>query len=113
MRLTIPGLKTRGGMNAREHYHARARRVRSERDTVGWYLRGHQKPALPLLVTLTRIAPSNGMDDDGNTSALKGIRDAFAEWIGVDDKHRDIVRYAYEQRRGAWAVEIEAVGVVL
>jgi hypothetical protein len=107
MRLDL-ALQTRGGMNAREHHMARSRRVKSERATVGWYLRAFTKPALPLIVTLTRIAPSAGLDDDNLASALKSCRDSFAEWIGVDDRHRDVVRYRYEQERGAWGVRIEA-----
>ena len=108
MKLEIPGLQTRGGMNAREHYIVKARRVKSERLTVAWWLRGLKKPLPPLLVTLTRIAPSAGLDDDNLVSSQKGIRDSFAEWIGVDDKHRDIVHYEYAQERGAWGIRIEA-----
>lgn len=105
--LTIEDFPTRGGMNAREHHFARSRRVKSERETVGWYLRARVKPGVPCIVTLTRIAPSSGLDDDNLASAMKSTRDAFAEWIGVDDKHREIVRYRYEQERGKWAVRIE------
>jgi hypothetical protein len=64
------------------------------------------KPSLPLIVTLTRVAPSNGLDDDNLAGALKGVRDAVAEWLGVDDRDRATVRYEYEQRRGPWGVEI-------
>lgn len=74
---------------------------------VAMMLHGKEKPATPLVVTLTRVAPSNGMDDDGLVSALKSVRDQFAVWIGVNDKHRNIVRYEYNQRRGPWSVEIE------
>ena len=101
-------MQTRGGMNAREHHMARARRVKAEREQVGWMLGSQAKPSIPCTVLLTRIAPSNGLDDDNLASALKSVRDAFAEWIGVDDKHRDIVRYSYAQERGQWAVRIEA-----
>lgn len=107
LRLTIKCMETRGGMNAREHHMARARRVKAERLLIGGRLVAHPKPALPCVVTLTRIAPSNGLDDDNLASALKGVRDAFAVWIGVDDKRRDVVRYQYEQERGPWAVRIE------
>ena len=95
-------------MNAREHHMARARRVKAEREVAGWMLASQAKPFTPCDVLLTRIAPSNGLDDDNLASALKSVRDAFAEWIGVDDKHRDIVRYSYAQERGPWAVRIEA-----
>lgn len=107
MRVTIGEFPTRGGMNAREHHHARARRVKGERAVIGWSLAAKPRPVTPLRVTLTRIAPSSGLDDDNLASALKSVRDAFAEWIGVDDKLRDVVRYAYEQERGPWAVRIE------
>ena len=107
MRLTISGLQTRGGMNAREHHYARAKRVRTERETVSWFLRGQVKPPLPCVVTLTRIAPSNGLDPFENLpSSLKGCVDAFAQWIGVDDKD-PAVRYVAKQERGPWSVRIE------
>lgn len=50
---------------------------------------------------LTRVAPSNGLDDDNLTAALKGVRDQIAQWLGVDDRKRTVVRYRYAQRRGA------------
>jgi hypothetical protein len=102
----IDGMRTRGGMNAREHPMARHRRVEAERGMVAWSLRGKQKPPTPCTVTLTRTAPSNGLDDDNLASALKSVRDEVAKWLGVDDRHRDIVRYEYEQRRGPWSVGI-------
>ena len=103
----IPDFRTGRGLNAREHWCARARRVRSERDITAWALRKATKPTPPLVVTLTRIAPSNGVDDDNLCGALKAVRDEVAAWLGVDDKRRDVVRYEYTQRRGPWAVEIK------
>lgn len=107
LRVTIPNFKTRGGLNSREHHMARARRVRSERALVGWSLAGELHPALPCVVTLTRIAPSTGLDEfDNLPSSLKGCVDAIAEWLGVDDKHPS-VKYQARQERGPWAVRIE------
>lgn len=101
-------LRTVSGMNAREHYMARARRVKGERQLVAWLLASVSKPIPPLVVTLTRIAPSNGLDPDDNLpSALKGVRDEIAEWLGVNDRDRKTVRYEYEQERGPWGVRIE------
>ena len=105
--IRIDKMETRGGMNAREHHHARARRVKAERNLVAWMLATAEKPQTPCTVILTRTAPSNGMDDDGLTSALKAVRDEVARWVGVDDKKRDVVRYVYQQRRDPWGVEIE------
>lgn len=108
MHLTIGDFKTRGGMNSREHHMARARRVKSERAVVGWYLRSHATPTLPCVVTLTRIAPSSGIDPfDNLPSSLKGVVDAIAEWIGIDDKD-PAVKYEAKQERGPWAVRIES-----
>jgi hypothetical protein len=100
-------LRTVSGMNAREHWQARARRVKGERQLVAWHLATVKKPAVPLVVTLTRIAPSNGLDDDNLAGALKACRDEIAEWIGVNDRDRKTVRYEYEQERGPWGVRIE------
>lgn len=94
------GIKTTGGMNAREHYGARVRRVKKEREAIAWALSRHQKPTLPCSVLLTRIAFSNGLDDDNLAGALKSVRDEVAKWLGVDDRHSTIVRYRYSQRRG-------------
>jgi hypothetical protein len=105
--IRVDHLKTTPGMNVREHYMARSRRVKLERETTGWALKGSEKPALPCTVTLTRTAPSEGLDDDNLAGALKGVRDAVAEWLGVDDKRTDVVRYVYAQRRGQWGVEVE------
>jgi hypothetical protein len=100
-------IHTGRGMNAREHYLARSRRVKKERDATAWCLSRAQKPQLPCSVLLTRIAPSNGLDDDNLCGALKGVRDEVARWLGVDDRNSTRVRYRYAQRRGPWGVTIE------
>jgi len=100
-------LRTSTGPNTREHYTARARRVRHERDAIAWALQGHSRPPASCSVRLTRIAPSAGLDDDNLVVALKAVRDQVATWLGVDDRHRDRVRYVYAQHRGPWGVAIE------
>jgi hypothetical protein len=104
--IVVP-IRTVPGLNVREHFRARARRVKAERHATAWLLRGKPKPALPCTVRLTRVAPSSGLDDDNLAGAVKGVRDQLAEWLGVDDKDRETVRYLAAQRRGPWAVEIE------
>lgn len=104
--IEIP-LRTVSGLNVREHWRARSRRVKAERDATAWLLRPVAKPPLPCVVLLTRIAPSGGLDDDNLPGALKGVRDQIAAWIGVDDRKREIVRYRYAQRRGKWGVAVE------
>lgn len=100
-------IKTVPGLNARELWQARSSRVKRERKTVAWCLVGQRRPELPCTVLLTRIAPSAGVDDDNLSGSLKGVRDQIADWLGVDDRHRKIVRYEYAQARGPWGVRIE------
>ena len=86
---------------------ARARRVKGEKEATAWALSSLIVQA-PCDVLLTRIGPSNGLDDDNLAGALKGVRDAVAEWLGVDDRKRNVVRYSYAQARDEyWAVQIE------
>jgi hypothetical protein len=104
--IEIP-IRTVPGMNAREHFRVRAKRVKAERQAVAWSLIGKDKPATPLVVLLTRCAPSNGLDDDNLAGSLKAVRDEIARWLGVDDKDRATVRYVYAQTRAPWGVRIE------
>ena len=72
MHFTIP-LQTVSGMNAREHHMARSRRVKKERESIAWWVARREPPAAPCTVTLTRLAPSNGLDDDNLASSMKGV----------------------------------------
>jgi hypothetical protein len=107
--ILLPGFKTGRGLNDREHPMKRHRRVKAEKLAVSWQLAtfNDRKPALlPCVCTLTRFAPSNGLDDDNLAGSLKGVRDAVAAWLGVDDRDRKRVRYQYEQQRAPWGVGI-------
>lgn len=104
--ITVP-LRTGRGMNAREHWRQRHKRVKHEIAAVGWVLKGVEKPRVPCSVLITRVAPSGGLDDDNLVGSLKSVRDCIAEWIGVDDRERMQVRYRYAQVRGPWGVRIE------
>lgn len=106
--IVVP-IRTVSGLNVREHWKARSRRVKKEREAVAWMLSSRGvKPALPLVVTLTRIGPSNGLDDDNLAASMKGTRDQIAMWLGVDDRKAEVVRYRYAQERAKdWGVRIE------
>lgn len=103
MTVIIP-LRTGRGQNDREHWRARYRRVKAEKEAVGWLLPG-TRPQLPCIVTLARIAPSNGLDGDNLQGSLKACRDAVADWLDLDDADPRVT-WRYEQRRGKWAVEV-------
>lgn len=79
--------------------------MKAEKKAMCMVLGANVRPPLPCTVVLTRVAPSNGLDTDNLAGALKGCRDAVAHWLGVDDRDPRIV-WAYDQRRGPWAVEV-------
>jgi hypothetical protein len=107
LKATIP-LRTGRGLNGREHHMARARRVKAERQTTAWALVGKTAPPPPCTVLLTRVGPTNGLDDDNLAGSLKGVRDQVAVWLGVDD-HDPRVQWRYAQRRdnAGWTVLVE------
>jgi hypothetical protein len=97
-RVEVP-LKTVSALNAREHYMARSRRVKAEREAIAWKLGARRAElALPVVVTLQRCAPSSGLDSDNLLSSLKGCRDQVAKWLGVDDRDPR-VEWRYAQGR--------------
>jgi hypothetical protein len=101
-------LRTGSGLNDREHWRVRARRVESEKYMTGLFI------IFPIDVYLTRISPANacgvwkGLDSDNLAGSMKSVRDTIARWLGVDDALEDRVRYRCEQARGKlWQVLIE------
>lgn len=104
--IVVP-IRTVPGLNAREHWQMRSRRVKKEREATAWVLSRHPKPTVPCTVLLTRLTPRSSVDDDNLAGALKGVRDEIAKWLGVDDRKREKVRYRYAQARGEWGVRIE------
>lgn len=97
----------------------RAKHRRNQRGAVfnALFFQVRGLPELPVVVTLTRIAPSNGLDPhDGLRAALKGPVDGVADWLGLKSDRDHRVSWRYAQRRGRpreYAVEItvEAAGV--
>lgn len=94
--------------NVQMHWRSKARIVADQREAVtealldadwGELLETPPTAENPWRVTLLRVSPQQA-DDDGVTSSLKGVRDAFASFVGVDDKHKHIVKYVYEDDRG-------------
>ena len=107
--IVVP-IRTGRGLNNREHFAVRAKRVKAERRAVAWLLKNQERPAIPCTVMLTRAAPSGGVDDDNLSGSLKSVRDEVAKWLGVDDKDSATVRYVYAQIIGPWHVRIEFGG---
>jgi hypothetical protein len=114
VKVTLP-LRTVSTLNQREHWAQRQKRTRDHRGAAMIFSLSSLKKApggrvcLPVVVRLTRVAPSSGLDGDNLQGALKAVRDGVADALGVDDRDSR-VRWEYAQRRGApkrYAVEIE------
>lgn len=118
--ITIPiPLRTANPLNgSHQHWAVKARTRKQQRCTVclvvGSFLQGAGFTMLPqsaVRVTIARLAPSSGLDDDNLRAALKAVRDGVADALGVDDRDARVT-WAYEQRRSkprVWAVEIRIV----
>ncbi len=62
-------------------------------------------PRFPCVVTLTRVAPSNGLDPhDGLGAALKGCIDGVADGLGLKNDRDARVTWLLAQERGAKGV---------
>lgn len=110
-------LRTVSALNAREHWAAKARRVKAERAATdvalsagpGWRIQQRLRRRLTRggqLVVLLERESRGALDDDNLRAAFKGVRDQVAEWLGVDDRDPR-VRWAYAQSRApGFAVRI-------
>lgn len=87
-------IRTGRGQNNREHHFARARRVNAERQVVFLATLGAVRSVLatmrgaslpPCTITVTRVAPGNGLDGHDNLSgSCKAVVDELASILGVD-----------------------------
>ncbi len=78
----------------------KAEKARKMRAAVEMVLRSKlgNPPALPLIVTVTRVAPGRGLDPHDNLpGACKHVVDAVAKWLGIDDRDPR-VSWRYDQR---------------
>lgn len=105
----IPGLRLVSEANAHQHWRVRQRRAKDQRNLVALVLRGtvtsYMMAVAPLVVTITRVAPSRGLDSDNLAGSAKHVRDQIAAELGVDDRD-DRVSWHVAQARGAWGVLI-------
>jgi hypothetical protein len=89
--------------NTKGHWAGKANRAEKQREAVALVLAGPKAagalPALPAVVTFTRIGKKR-MDDDNLASAFKHVRDQLAETYGVDDAS-DLYGWRYDQEIGA------------
>lgn len=104
-------LKTVCLVNSRVHFRVKAKQVAWERSEISRVMRGAlserrtefvQAPQwllnTPVLIKMTRVAPSKGLDDDNLYSALKGVRDSITEVLGLKDDSSQLLRFEVYQR---------------
>lgn len=93
----------------REHFRVTAKRKAEHRYVVGMVMHGRPKPALPCVITLTRVAAGTLDAHDNLPSAFKHIVDGLASWLGVDDSDPRVAwRYQQQKcKRGAFGVVVE------
>ena len=85
--VTIPNLRLVSEANAHEHFWKRTKRANEHHAAVEAALQawGPKPSTYPLLVIITRYAPAK-LDSDNLQGSAKHVRDAVAEWLGIDDK---------------------------
>lgn len=115
IQVTIP-IRTTTGLNSRESWQARAKRVKRERAATMQALLAfvHWERKTKLLrvlagagvvsVELERVSPREA-DSDNVVGGLKAVRDEVAAWLGIDDGDPRIV-WSYSQSRGPFAVKV-------
>jgi hypothetical protein len=101
---TIPGIAP-STPNLREHWAAKAKRVKAQRASVSRKMPAWAEGPL-LIVRLTRVGP-RPLDTDNLAAALKGHRDAVAARLRVDDAS-PLVKWEYHQAKGEPAVVVTA-----
>ena len=107
----IPGLCIVSESNAHEHWRKRQKRAKEQRGTVKLVMQANaKKPSIPCTIRLVRIAPRK-LDQGNIGAALKHVQDGCADWIGIDDRRDDLVKYEYlqEQVSKTYGVRIEIV----
>lgn len=105
----LPGLRLDNPLNgSHRHWRVEARRRAQVTNVVALAVRNrvHDVP-LPVVVTITRIANSSGLDPhDGLPASCKQVVDVIARAYGIDDRDPRIA-WRYDQRRGKrYGVEI-------
>lgn len=106
-------IQTVNPLNGRQgNWMQKANRRKEERGLTKLVASAHLRAnALPrnIVVKLTRGSYGE-LDDDGLRAAFKSVRDGMADFLGINDKHVDLVRYDYAQVktvRGEWWARVE------
>jgi hypothetical protein len=105
-------LRITGPNGSHGHYHAAAAKRRTERSATRAVLQvnhGTIPPALPLVVTITRLSAGT-MDEDNLAAGCKSVRDGVSDWLGLKSDRTPGLTWRYAQERaprGTYAVRVE------
>ena len=110
-------IRTKTGLNSREHWGARSKRVERERKATHLFfnralLAHHPLPKRPWTITLIRVSPGQRADLDNVVGGLKGIRDQVAAELGFDDGDQRAATWIYDQEKGPCGVRISVESIV-
>jgi hypothetical protein len=98
----LPGLQLRNPLNgSHRHWRVEHRRRAMVATVVGLAVKNRVREVpLPVVVTVTRVANSQGLDPhDGLPASCKQVVDCVARAYGIDDRDARIT-WQYDQRRG-------------
>lgn len=109
--VTLP-LKTISEANSHQHWRVRHRRAKGQRTIAALTLRAKalafvRTYGASCIVTLTRLAPSKGLDSDNLAGSQKHIRDGIADALGIDDGDGRVVWRYRQERANHYAVRVE------
>jgi len=99
-------IRTYSESNMREHWAARAKRAKSQRETACLFARQwvDDLPPKPWRITLTRIGKRR-LDTGNNPGSMKHVQDGLCDAIGIDDGDEEH-DWLYKQRKGDYSVEV-------
>jgi hypothetical protein len=109
--------RPRNELNSREHWAARHRRSRAQRDLAGFatvhalveharHMVDHVAERVHVSITWEAGPRCKRMDDDGLAASLKHVQDGVADALGIDDGDMDRISWTRLQTRGATSVAV-------
>lgn len=79
MQLKIPNLKL-DSLNTHDHWTKLHSKNKKQRTILQWYLKTIERPSLPIIVSMCRVAPRQ-FDYVNLVGSMKHIQDVLADWL--------------------------------
>ena len=94
--------------NRREHHMARHRRRKKQREDAHLLMKQFKRPRLPVVITLTRVAPRMLDPHDNLPMSVKAVVDGICDWLRVPDDSGDIF-FLYQQTKRSKTHEVHVI----